>query len=137
MANFIAGDVTEIVCSHPTLGEYRFYPKSNESFNSDKGGIRNEDDANAVTSSGKAIVKKNMVGWFWEGPIAVDIKTSYEEDALNALCASSEDAVWTFSHVSGAIRKGLGRPVGDIQVDTNTAQLPIKIAGGGILENIV
>lgn len=136
MSNFVGGDTTEIVCNHPTLGDFRFEPKSNESFTSDKGGIRNNDDANAVTASGKSIVQKNRVGWSMEGPIAADIKTGYEEDALNALSESPEDGVWTFSHISGGISKGTGRPVGDIQVDRNTAQLTIKIAGGGKLEEI-
>ena len=32
MANYIGGDIVEIVCNHPSLGDFRFSPKANESF---------------------------------------------------------------------------------------------------------
>jgi hypothetical protein len=136
MGNFIAGDVLEIVCSHPTLGDFRFSPKANESFTMDRGGIRNNDDANGITSNGRSIVQKNRFGWFYEGPVAVNLQTNEEVEALDALSASTEDGVWSFSHISGAIHKGKGRPVGDQQADTNNAQLKLKVAGGGQLEKI-
>jgi len=134
--NYIGGDVIEIVCNHPTLGDFRFDAKSNESFTIDRGGIRNNDDANSVTGSGRTIDQKNRVGWSVEGPIAVDLASNYEQEALDKLSESPDHGVWTISHISGAIYKGTGRPVGDLQPDTNTAQMSIKIAGGGKLEKI-
>ena len=61
MANFIGGDIIEAVCSHPTLGDFRFQAKSNESFTMDKGGIRTNDDANSVTGAGEMIQQMNRV----------------------------------------------------------------------------
>ena len=55
------GDVLELRVNHPTLGSRVFFPKSGEDNNLDLGGFRNEDDANMVTASGEAIVKKNFV----------------------------------------------------------------------------
>ncbi len=133
---FVAGDMEEIVCSHSELGDFRFQAKANEDYTIDSGGIRNNDDANSVTGSGQAIVVKNRRGWEVEGPIACDLASAYEEEALNALAAHPVDGVWTFSHISGMIRKGTGRPVGDIQAAGNTGQMSIKIAGGGKLEKI-
>ena len=134
--NFIGGDLTEIVCQHPTLGEFRVSPKSNESYTLDPGGVRNNDDANQTTSSGQMIQQKNRVRWGFEGPVAVDFINDTEIPALTALSASPDLGNWTFTLISGTIYKGLGIPVGDIAPDTNTAMVSIKIAGSGELEKI-
>lgn len=136
MANFIGGDIIEAVCSHPTLGDFRFQAKSNESFTMDKGGIRTNDDANSVTGAGEMIQQMNRVLWSVEGPVAVDMLSDNEIDGVPKLAASPELGTWTFTHISGAIYKGKGKPVGDIQWDTNTAQKTLKVAGGGQLEKI-
>lgn len=133
---FLGGDIIEVVASHPVLGDFRFSPKANEAFTYDPGGIRNNDDANGVTGNGQTITQKNRVRWFVEGPIAVDLISNNELDALPALAASPVPCVITTTHISGDIRKGTGEYVGDIQVDTNTAQLKIKFSGGGKLEKI-
>lgn len=134
--NFIGGDILEIVCQHPTLGESRYSPKSNESFTLDPGGIRTNDDANQITSAGDMIQQKNRMRWSFEGPVAVDFQNDTEIPNLRALAASPELGTWTISHISGTIYKGLGTIVGDINPDTNTAQVSIKVAGSGILEKI-
>jgi hypothetical protein len=38
--------------------------------------------------------------------------------------------------INGAVYKGKGRPVGDIQTDSNAGTMTLKIAGGGTLEKI-
>lgn len=136
MINYLGGDITELSCSHPTLGDFRFSPKANESFTIDPGGIRNDDDSGNVTGDGQQIQKKNRVLWSVEGPIAVDFINNTENDAITKLMESPESATWTISHISGVIWKGKGIPVGDYQPDTNTAQATLKIAGGGKLEKI-
>lgn len=136
MRNYIGGDVTELVCSHPTLGDFRFSPKANESFKLDPGGIRNNDDSGSVTSNGEMILQKNRVLWSVEGPVAVDLISSEEIENIPKLMESSELATWTMTHISGAIYKGLGIPVGDFNVDTNSTNTTLKIAGGGKLEKI-
>ena len=136
MANFIGGDVLEAVCTHPTLGDFRFQAKSNEAFTLDPGGIRNNDDANAVTGSGELISQKNRVRWSLEGPVAVDFLSENELNGLTSLAESPEPGVWTLTHISGLISKGKGEIVGDLQADTNTAQMTLKVSGGGRLEKI-
>lgn len=135
MANFIFGDVDEVVCQH-TLGEFRFSPKANESFTVDKGGIRANDDASQVTSNGQMMSQLNRVRWSFEGPIAVDTISDNELTNLATLSAHPDLGTWTFSLLSGAIYKGKGRPVGDLQADSNAGTMTLKVAGGGQLEKI-
>lgn len=136
MGNYIGGDLFEAVCSHPTLGVFYFSPKSNESFTIDKGGLRSNDDANGITSKGQIIDQLNVVRWSVEGPLAVDFNSGNEIDGLAALAADPLPGVWTFSLISGAILKGVGKPVGDQNSDSNTAQQTLKVSGGGTLEII-
>jgi len=135
MANYIGGDILEIVCQH-TLGEFRFAPKANESFTLDSGGLRVNDDASQITGQGTAIYQKNRVRWSAEGPVAVDPISGNEFDNLPKLAGHPDEGVWTFTHVSGTIWKGTGTVVGDLQPDTNTAQMTLKVSGSGILEKI-
>lgn len=133
---YLGGDITELSCSHPTLGDFRFAPKANESFTIDPGGIRNDDDSSNITGGGKMIQKKNRVLWSIEGPIAIDYINDTEHNAIPKLMESAEMGVWTLTHISGVIWKGTGIPVGDFNTDTNTAQGTLKISGDGKLEKI-
>lgn len=135
MAKFIGGDITEITCQH-TLGEFRFYPKSNEDFTLDPGGIRTNDDANQITGSGEMILQKNRVRWSFDGPIAVDTISGNEMENLPKLAEHPDLGTWTITHISGTIWRGLGTVVGDLQPGTNTAQMTLKIAGSGSLTKI-
>lgn len=131
--NFLGGDITEIVCKHPDLGDFRFQTKSNESYTMDRGGYRNNDDANQITGGGQAIFQKNRVRWSFEGPVMVDFTSG---STVENLAESSVDGVWVITHISGAIYQGKGQIVGDLQPDTNTAQMSLKASGGGKLEKI-
>lgn len=135
MARYLGGDILEIVCQH-TLGEFRFATKSNEDFNIDEGGIRVNDDTNQITGNGQAIWQKNRVRWMVEGPIAIDFKAGTEQNTLNKLAEHPDEGTWTITHISGTIWKGKGKPVGDLQPSTNTAQMTLKISGGGKLERL-
>lgn len=135
MANYTFGDVDEIVCQH-TLGEFRFNPKSNESATIDKGGIRANDDANQLTSNGQMMSQMNRVRWGVECPVAVDMINDVELENVSKLAAHPDLGTWTFSMINGAVYKGKGRPVGDIQTDSNAGTMTLKIAGGGTLEKI-
>lgn len=132
--NFLGGDITEIVCKHPSLGTARFQTKSNESYTMDRGGIRNNDDANQITGGGQAIWQKNRVRWSFEGPHLVPYGGS--EVSMEDLAESSEEGTWVITHISGTIWQGKGKPVGDLNSDTNTAQGTMKISGGGKLERV-
>lgn len=135
MANFVFGDCVEIVCNH--LGNtYRYYPKANETFNVDKGGVRGNDDANQVTSNGQMMSQLNRSRWSVDGPIAIDQMSDIELSTLNLMAGSPSLGNWQFAMISGAIYKGTGRPVGDITTDANAGTLSLKVAGGGVLQKI-
>lgn len=136
MPQYTGGDLVEITCNHPTLGSFTFATKSNESYTLDPGGYRSNDDANSISGSGTMIDQVNRVRWSFEGPLVADFISDNEIKNLPLLAESFELATWTFSHISGVIWRGKGKFVGDIQVDTNTAQLSSKIAGGGKLEKL-
>lgn len=135
MANFVGGDVEQITCNHPDLGDFRFEAKSNESFEIDRGGTRTADDANAVTSSGNSIWQMNKVRWSVEGPIVIDFDAE-TDDQIKKLSAHTTPGTWTIQMITGVVWKGNGKPVGDIKPDTNTAQMTLKLSGGGELEKI-
>jgi len=135
MANYVFGDVQEIVCNHEG-NTYRFSPKANETFNIDFGGIRVNDDANQVTSNGQIMRQLNNTRWALDGPIAVDSISAAEQLSLNLMSASPSLGIWQISLISGAILKGQGSPVGDLQYDSNAGTLALKIAGSGVLEKI-
>lgn len=130
----LGGDITELVCKHPTLGDVRFQTKSNESYTLDKGGYRNNDDANQITGGGQAMYQKNRVRWSLEGPVMVDF--SENEVTMEDLAESDEEGTWIISHISGTVWQAKGMPVGDITTDTNNAQMTSKIAGGGKLKPV-
>lgn len=134
---YVSGDLTEITYNHPTLGNGVFNPKANEDNTFDPGGVRGNDDANQITGNGENIRQLNRVRWSVETTIAVDLNTRKEQDTLRQLAASPVEAEYTFTHISGAVYKGKGAPVGDIQPNTNAATISIKFAGGGVLEQIV
>lgn len=136
MAEITGGDLVEITCNHPTLGDFTFSTKSNESYTMDPGGFRSNDDANGVTGSGKMINQLNRVRWSFEGPLVADLVTAEEVLNIPALAGNPDLSTWTFTHISGAIYRGTGTVVGDIQFDTNTSMLTIKISGGGTLEQL-
>jgi hypothetical protein len=48
---------------------------------------------------------------------------------MSRLSASPILADWTFTHINGTIWGGKGKPVGDLNGNTNTAQMSLKIAG--------
>ena len=135
MANFLAGDISSISCTH--LGTtYRYFPKANETFNIDKGGQRTNDDASQITSNGQSIRAINAVRWSIDGPIAVDFVSGNEEDSLNLMASSPAEGLWQVNHISGAIWVGKGSPVGDIQADSNAGTIALKISGGGKLQPV-
>lgn len=134
--NLVGGDILEVFCSHSELGDFRFYPKANESYTLDKGGISTSDDENGITGGGDIIQQMNRRRWSFEGPIAVDFAAGITEDAINNLAESPILGTWTISHISGASWVGKGKPVGVPTSDTNTAILTLKVAGSNKLETI-
>ena len=137
MAEFAGGDVLEITYTHPTLGQGRLVCKAAEGGTMDRGGFGSNDDANSVTGSGEFIDQMNRKRWSYETPpVAWDMMGADELGKLQDLQESPLAADWTIEHISGAIYGGKGKPVGDLNADTNTALITVKLSGGGKLEKI-
>lgn len=130
------GDILEITCKHPTLGSFVFAPKSAEDFTLDPGGFMNSDDANMVTGNGSIIRQKNRKVWSMEGIVAWDMETAQDVHKIQQLANSTVESDWTFTHISGVIFGGKGAPVGDIQGNMNSAQITLKVNGGGTLNKL-
>lgn len=133
---FTGGDLLEISYKHPVIGEGTWFPKSNEDGTADFGGYRSNDDANMITGDGQMIDQMNRVRWSFEGTVAWDTATNDELNQARLLASSPVLADWTVTHINGTVWGGKGKPVGDIQGNTNTAQMSIKISGGGQLTKI-
>jgi hypothetical protein len=133
---FSGGDILEISYKHPVLGSGVFFPKSSEDGTFDPGGYRSDDDANSITGDGQMIDKINRVRWSFESNVAWDMSVQDEVGQMIALAASPVLADWTVTHINGTIFGGKGKPVGDIQGNTNSAQMKLKLAGGGKMVKI-
>lgn len=133
---FIGGDVLEITFNHPTLGDGTFYLKSGEDVSYDLGGFRSEDEMGAVAGNGEMIDKLNRKRWMIEAPVAWDMNGNDELQILSNLAADPEPATFTISHINGDVRKGKGKPVGDLPGEGQSSTIPVKLSGGGTLKKI-
>lgn len=125
----VGGDITEVTYNHPTLGSGILFPKAAEDNTYDVGGIRTADDANMVDGAGNAIWQKNRVMGFFEVVVANDQNTRQDAETMALLAADPVEADWTFTHINGTVYGGKGKPVGDIQPNTNAATFTLKVAG--------
>lgn len=134
---YTGGDVIEMTYNHSLLGSGSIFLKSNEDGTIDPGGLRSNDDANSITGDGKMIDQMNRVrGSFEAPPIAWDMIDKDELSILADLAESPVLADWTITLISGAVWGGRGKPVGDIQGNTNTALIAVKIAFEGKVERL-
>lgn len=133
---YVGGDYIEITYNHPTLGSGTFYPVSGESAAVDDGGFRSDDEQNSIAGNGEMIDVMKRVRWSVEIACAWSLGVNEDTKKLSALASSSEQADWTFTHVSGAIQAAKGKPVGDIQGDSGAGTFTLKVSGGGQLKNI-
>lgn len=132
----VGGDILQISFTHPTIGGGTLFPKANEDSTFDLGGFRTDDDMNNVDGSGTMIKKINRNLWSVECTVAGDMNTRQDLEKLTALSGNPVDAVWKIAHVNGAVYKGSGAVVGDIQQNGNNATIKLKIAGGDTLKKI-
>lgn len=134
MANH--GDITEINFNHDLIGSGTFFAVANQGNTYDEGGFRSSDDANMIASDGQMIDQINRQRGMFEVVIENDQNIRNDAAVLKQLAASPVLATWTFSIVNGAVYKGTGKPVGDIQPDINNGQLTLKVAGGEFVKII-
>ena len=128
----VTGDILEVAVKHP-LGNKIFEVKAAEDSTYDFGGFRSNDDANAITSGGTRIDQKNRVAPFFECTV---ICTPDEAKFLADLASHPTPGLWDVTHIAGDVTRLTGTPVGDIQLNRNTGQLTLKVAGDGYLEKI-
>lgn len=125
---YTGGDILEITYNHPTIGSGVIFCKSNEDGTLDQGGFRSNDDANSIAANGRIIDQINRVRASFESMISWDMTDVDELEKLRQLAAHPVLADWTISSITGAIWGGKGKPVGDIQGNTNTALITLKLA---------
>lgn len=128
------GDIIEVRFNHPTIGSGVFYPKANEGNTFDPGGIRNNDDANMVTSAGSVMYQKNRAVGSFEVLIENDSRTRLDAEKVVELQTSAEEADWTITHINGSVWKGTGQPVGDVAVDVNAGTFTLKVVAGSFVK---
>ena len=125
------GDVIEMTYNHAIHGSGSIFLKSNEDGTIDSGGYRSNDDANSITGDGQIIDQINRVRASFEAPpVSWDIIGKNELDILSKMAASPVFADWTITLISGDIWGGKGKPVGDVQGNTNTGLITVKLAFG-------
>ncbi len=134
--SFSGGDILEMSYKHPIIGSGTWFFKSTEDGTIDLGGYRSTDDVNMVTGDGQMIDQMNRVRWSFEGVVAWDMATSNELDQARKLASSPVMSDWTITLMNGTVWGGKGKPVGDIQGNTNSPQMSVKISGGGLLTKI-
>lgn len=126
---YTGGDTIEMTYNHPTIGSGSFFFKANEDGTVDQGGRRSNDDASMITGNGRFIDQMNVVRASFETPpMAWDMIDQDELSVLQELAGDPNLADWTITNISGAIWGGKGKPVGDIQGNSNSAQITVKIA---------
>lgn len=121
------GDIPEVTFNHPTLGTGVFYPIAGEGHTFDPGGLRNNDDSNAIAGNGDPVFSKSRVRGFLS--VLVENDMLVREDAIKvaALAADPLPAEYTFSVINGAVWSGTGAPVGDIAPDIMAGTFTLKI----------
>ena len=134
----VGGDIIEVTFNSPdgNVGSGVFFAKAAEDSTFNLGGFRNSDDDNMIDGSGKAIYQKNRSRWSFEFITSWDMNTAEEMEKLVALSNSNLEATFTIAHTNGTIYQGTGTVVGDLKGNGNTAQIPVKLSGGGILQQI-
>lgn len=124
----IAGDLIEIRCSHPTLGNKVFFPKSGEAATKSPGGLRTTDDEDNVTAGGTINVITRKQASF-EVVVGNDENDNNELEYAIKASGDPADGEWTFTHVNGVVYGMTGRPVGDLSGDLGAGTFTLKVAG--------
>lgn len=133
----VGGDIISASYNHPTIGSGTIFPKAGESSTLDLGGFRSDDSDDGIDGSGLFIDKLTRKRCGFEIVCAWDNNDRQELEKAVLLASSPVPAVWTVSHISGAVYKGSAKPVGDLKGAMDSATFPLKVAGGGIFKKIL
>jgi len=125
----IGGDFVEITFNHPDHGSGVLLPKAGEEGTLELGGYRSDDDDNGIDGGGNMIDIMKRVRPSFSCPIAWDMVSEETLEKLDKLAGSTKPANWTFTHISGVIYGGKGKPVGSISGNGGAATTALKVAG--------
>lgn len=128
MSKYFGGDVQELKVEHPTIGSFTLEPKANEDTESDRGGVRINDDDAQVTSTGSIILSGTRTRPYVQITVATNDEIT---DKLVKWAESAELATITYTLITGDVIRGKAIPVGDIKPSTLNATVQIKLAGSG------
>ena len=130
------GDLVEITFNHPNEGTGVLFAKADEEAELNLGGNRTADEAKSVATSGQNIKVVTRDRWHLSFVLATDLTSADHLDKLSRMAGSPNDGTWTFSHISGAVYRGLGGPVGDVNAAMKASTTQLKISGGGQLSRL-
>jgi len=133
MAKYFGGDITELKVEHPTIGSFTLEPKANEDTESDRGGIRMNDDDAQITGAGNIILSGTRVRPYLQVTVATNNEIT---EKLVQWAESAEEASITYTLINGDVIRGKAIPVGDIKPSTLNATVQIKLAGSGTFVKI-
>lgn len=127
----VGGDITELTFNHPTLGTGTLFVKSDEDSELDTGGYRSADEEKGVATNGDMIDGMSLSRWSASFVVASDLTNPDHLQKIVALAKHPLPATWTISHISSAVYRGKGKPVGDVKQALKASTIQLKIAGGG------
>lgn len=129
----VAGDLLQVNVKHPELGSRNFEAKSGEDFTFQTGGFKSNDDDGNIGVSGSRIDQLNRYPWSAETTLVL---RSGDHDFLQAISENTLEGTWTFEHISGDVRRGSGKPVGDIASNSQAGTIALKCSGSGKLDTV-
>lgn len=127
------GDLVEINFNHPVEGSGVLFAKADEEAEFDTGGNRTSDEEKSVATSGQNIKVITRGRWGVSFVVASDLTSDDHLQKLSRMAGSPQDGTWTFSHISGAVYRGQGGPVGDVKQAAKASTIQLKVGGGGVL----
>lgn len=129
----VAGDIRNVTVDHSELGSKVFEAKATEDYTFMPGGYKSNDDDGNIGVAGTRIDQMNRYPWSVELTL---INHDGDIDYLQSLAENPLEGTWTFEHISGDIRVGKGKPVGDVSVNKQAGTIALKCAGSGRLEKL-
>lgn len=135
MAKFVVGDSQQVLINHPTFGSIQLDLKSGSDFNFRKGGPQASDADDNISTLGSNVKQVNQSKWMFSCTILTDDRDRVI-DYLQNISGDPEDATFIVPHINGSTRSGVGSPVGELNLNLQTGELPLTCNGGGTFEPI-
>lgn len=130
------GDITELTFNHETLGTGVLFIKSDEDGELDFGGYRSSDEEKSLDTGSNMIDVMTLSRWAASCVVASDLTNPDHMAKLVLLASNPLLATWTITHISGAVYRGKGKPVGDLKQATKAGTIQLKISGGSQLKQV-